>query len=261
MGKPKKRGREVSGSEEESLQVADKKSDKMKQIFMKINSDMKNNKEIQHQDATQGIFLALFGDESIYNIKKLIKKVENLEDAIEAQKESISANKNNIEALQKRLLAMEVERSERSVLIRNVPMKNKEGKEDFKETLILADSILDQAGLDRASIDDIFRLYPQNMADLKGKAPTLIIKFTSNLAKVRLFQNIEKIRKVYKGITILNDCPPSLSADMKKASQVAYDIRQGNSNVRTRCKITKTGIKLLVKEENGTKFKEKKFKD
>ena len=106
------------------------------------------------------------------------------------------------------------------------------------------------------SIMDFYRLYPKSEAK-KGvtKLPPLFISFTSILKLRRFTQKLKVIKKDKKFLNLIleNSCPKSLTAEFNSANKEAFRLRNEMKLV-TRCVITKSGVKLLTKSHEDTKF-------
>ena len=219
-----------------------------------IEADISNKGEMIADDAIKAMYLAFFGPNSPFNIKTMYKKLIVVEEKVE---KSLIQDK-YISSLEEKIKILEIENHQNKVILRNIPFSNpKERKEKFSDTKITVEGLLAISGQKIESLNDYYRLFPKKGAENNsaGKVPPILISFR-NIFELRKFtkclSNIKKEEK-YQNMIMEHSCPPSLKTEYHLANKEAFKLRRDKKMV-TRCIITKTGIKLLIKNQGEEKF-------
>ena len=218
-----------------------------------VEAEIAQNGEVNAMEAIKVMYLLFLGTDSLYNIKEMSKKLHEMEEKVE----KMAVQNDHITKLEEKIRALELQSHQTKVILRNIPLADqKEKKEKFSDTKTAVQQLLDISGQKMVSILDFYRLYPKNDAK-KGvtKHPPLLVSFSS-LQELRIFtQKLRVIKKDKKFLNLIleNSCPPSLMAEYNSAQKEAFQLRSDKKLV-TRCVITKSGVKLLAKKIEDSKF-------
>ncbi len=176
----------------------------------------------------------------------------------------VAKNTKNLDNLQTQVRRLELKLTESSVIIKNLPFKNKTNKdnlyEKYEDTLTQASSLLSELKLDTnlIRIRDAKRFAPQK--NKKGKALTPTTKITlSNKAEVDLLlSKLPNLRnsKNFKNVQIQRELPQFLVPRKAALEEEAYKIRRAKKGRKTIVTLRGIDLVLLVKEANGTKYEE-----
>ncbi len=177
----------------------------------------------------------------------------------------VAANTQQLGTLQTQVRRLELKMTESSVIIKNLPFKNKTNKSDnlyekYEDTLTQASSLLNELKLDNTlvRIRDAKRFAPQK--NKKGKALTPSTKVTlSNKAEVDLLlSKLPNLRnsKNFKNVQIQRELPQFLIPRKATLDEEAYKIRRAKKGRKTIVTLRGIDLVLLVKEANGTKYEE-----
>ena len=218
-----------------------------------VESEIALKGEVNAMEAIKVMYLALLGPDSLYNVKEMHKKINEIEKKVE----KMADYNDHISNLEEKIKALEVESHQTKVILRNIPLADPKGnKEKISDTKNAVQQLLEISGQKMDSVMNFYRLYPKSEAK-KGvsKHPPLFLSF-SRLNDLRTFtQKLKVIKKEKKFLKLVfeNSCPPSLMDEYNLANKEAFKIRKEKKLI-TRCLITKNGIKLMVKSHDETNF-------
>ena len=103
---------------------------------------------------TEG-FSVLFNEDSIYNIKAVHKKVNEMG-------EKLKNLNDNVDNLETKIRMIEVESHQTKILIKNVPLLDeKDGRENYNATRNTVEDLLSFSNFELDSVSEFYRLYPK----------------------------------------------------------------------------------------------------
>ena len=228
----------------------------------KLENDISQTGKLDKDEAMLVMYLAFFNEDSIYNIKALYKTVDTMDKKLK--------NRNDyIVELEAKIKILELESHQTKIILKNVPlMDEKDNRENYNSTRNTVMDLLSFSNLELNSITDFYRLYskkespsnPSKKPKLDGKSPPILISFSNTHDLGTFTKNLAKMKriKVYEKLVMEFSCPFSLKIDYISACKEAYRLRNEKKLV-TRCKITKSGIKLFARSKDETKFNEVAF--
>ena len=159
--------------------------------------------------------------------------------------------------LQARVTEMELEKSSKAVIIKNLPSTSESETERESQMNLKGnfERVLKFLKVDsEIKICDIFRIKPKGSANNNQSYP-IRVEFGSKLQKGLLMANLSKLRDSdFRDINVGMDCPKSLQGLFKELDRNGYLFRKKFPRSKARI-IAKNGTLILqVKKQSETNF-------
>ena len=171
------------------------------------------------------------------------------------QQETISELKEENTALQKRVTELELERSSKAVIVKNLAPK----KGAKKETQILLkenfERVLKKMDIDNeVKVCNIYRLKSKDESR-KSETDPIRAEFTSTIERGLFFAKLKKLKgSIYKDLQVGIDVPKTLMKSYKQLDETAFNFRKKYENSKTRIVTQKGSLMLLGKKESDSHF-------
>ena len=208
-------------------------------------------------------------------------KVENMQARVDASLDSIETKVENVktaslnsvetkfddmetklEHVDKKMINLEIENHAKNFILKKVRTKlaKDEKKENLKTTKSIVEEILNIAKMDLKSIDQVYRIYPnQNQKTARKKQeneyPNIFLKFSSKNDIVSFTEKLNDIKKAgkFKKMQFEKYVPACLIDNWNKANLKAYNLRKEKSMI-TRTFIKNGEVELLAKSKKEDSF-------
>ena len=173
------------------------------------------------------------------------------------QQETISELKEENTALQKRVTELELERSSKAVIVKNLAPK----KGAKKETQILLkenfERVLKKMDIDNeVKVCNIYRLKSKDESR-KSETDPIRVEFTSPVERGLFFAKLKKLKgSIFKDLQVGIDVPKHLMKSYKSLDETAFNFRKKYENSKTRIVTQKGSLILLAKKESEINFTE-----
>ena len=173
------------------------------------------------------------------------------------QQETISELKEENTALQKRVTELELERSSKAVIVKNLAPK----KGAKKETQILLkenfERVLKKLDIDNeVKVCNIYRLKSKDESR-KSETDPIRVEFTSPVERGLFFAKLKKLKgSIFKDLQVGIDVPKHLMKSYKSLDETAFNFRKKYENSKTRIVTQKGSLILLAKKESEINFTE-----
>ena len=173
------------------------------------------------------------------------------------QQETISELKEENSALQKRVTELELERSSKAVIVKNLAPK----KGAKKETQILLkenfERVLKKMDIDNeVKVCNIYRLKSKDESR-KSETDPIRVEFTSPVERGLFFAKLKKLKgSIFKDLQVGIDVPKHLMKSYKSLDETAFNFRKKYENSKTRIVTQKGSLILLAKKESEINFTE-----
>ena len=160
------------------------------------------------------------------------------------------------------MINLEIENHAKNFILKKVKTKlaKDEKKENLKTTKSIVEEILNIAKMDLKSIDQVYRIYPnQNQKTARKKQeneyPNIFLKFSSKNDIVSFTEKLNDIKKAgkFKKMQFEKYVPACLIDNWNKANLKAYNLRKEKSMI-TRTYIKNGEVELLAKSKKEDSF-------
>ena len=193
-------------------------------------------------------------------------KVENVKTKVDASLNSVETKfddmETKLEHVDKKMINLEIENHAKNFILKKVRTKlaKDEKKENLKTTKSIVEEILNIAKMDLKSIDQVYRIYPnQNQKTTRKKQeneyPNIFLKFSSKNDIVSFTEKLNDIKKAgkFKKMQFEKYVPACLIDNWNKANLKAYNLRKEKSMI-TRTYIKNGEVELLAKSKKEDSF-------
>ena len=218
------------------------------------------------------------------SVDAIVTKVENMQARVDASLDSIETKVENVktkaddslnsvetkfddmetklEHVDKKMINLEIENHAKNFILKKVRTKlaKDEKKENLKTTKSIVEEILNIAKMDLKSIDQVYRIYPnQNQKTARKKQeneyPNIFLKFSSKNDIVSFTEKLNDIKKAgkFKKMQFEKYVPACLIDNWNKANLKAYNLRKEKSMI-TRTYIKNGEVELLAKSKKEDSF-------
>ena len=140
-----------------------------------------------------------------------------------------------------------------NIIVKNLPL-HRQAKEDEKtadQTRQVVRAFLKELKLDRVPVEFAKRF--RSSPAMKGKGPPpvqIVLEKTSDKAQVFRALDGSKLDKIYKRISVTNEYPACLRADIREAEKQAYEIRNDGSGKKTKIVVREGKVQIMTKNKN-----------
>ena len=233
--------------EEESGETFQQMLNKMRDLEKRVNDPKKLNTK-QTIELQNDMVNATFK-----MVCMILPKMELLAN----QQETISELKEENTALQKRVTELELERSSKAVIVKNLAPK----KGAKKETQILLkenfERVLKKLDIDNeVKVCNIYRLKSKDESR-KSETDPIRVEFTSPVERGLFFAKLKKLKgSIFKDLQVGIDVPKHLMKSYKSLDETAFNFRKKYENSKTRIVTQKGSLILLAKKESEINFTE-----
>ena len=195
----------------------------------------------------------------VTEIKKSVVEFQAFQQKIsdeisELKSENLKVKSENI-ALKNRITQLELQNSDKSLIIKN--LKPKLGRNGLENPLSLRNDfngILNTMEID-IYLDNIFRFQKKEGNSTSGDCPLVKISFVSILDKNLFLANLGKLNNSpFRNISVVPDMPKALLPAFKKLDSFAYNWRRENDG-RTGVRVKNNGLVLMGRLRHETNFK------
>jgi len=179
-------------------------------------------------------------------LEKRFNKVEKLFEDVEKLKSQVAKMSKPLEGLRR----LEVEQKKKSILVKGLDSLSTKKYETRLETYNRVQNLFEHVGLN-LTLEDYQRLGPLKPDD---SGSTLIrLQFWSKDDKSMLFSKFKEYSNdpVVKKISLINDYPLFQLADVKRLSDVAYNLRQKDKRIKTRIVPRGLEVQLQQRDQSG----------
>ena len=173
------------------------------------------------------------------------------------QQETIKELKDENMVLQKRVTELELERSAKAVIVKNLAPK----KGARKETQILLkenfERVLKKMDIDsEVKVCNIYRLKSKDESrTTEIETEPIRAEFTSTIERGLFFAKLKKLKgSIYKDLQVGIDVPKTLMKSYKQLDETAFNFRKRYENSKTRIVTQKGSLMLLGKKESDSHF-------
>ena len=231
--------------EEESGETFQQMLNKMRDLEKRVNDPKRLNTK-QTIELQNDMVNATFK-----MVCMILPKMELLDN----QQETISELKEENTALQKRVTELELERSSKAVIVKNLAPK----KGAKKETQILLkenfERVLKKMDIDNeVKVCNIYRLKSKDESR-KSETDPIRAEFTSTIERGLFFAKLKKLKgSIYKDLQVGIDVPKTLMKSYKQLDETAFNFRKRYENSKTRIVTQKGSLMLLGKKESDSHF-------
>ena len=193
-------------------------------------------------------------------------KVENVktkaDDSLNSVETKFDDMETKLEHVDKKMINLEIENHAKNFILKKVRTKlaKDEKKENLKTTKSIVEEILNIAKMDLKSIDQVYRIYPnQNQKTARKKQeneyPNIFLKFSSKNDIVSFTEKLNDIKKAgkFKKMQFEKYVPACLIDNWNKANLKAYNLRKEKSMI-TRTYIKNGEVELLAKSKKEDSF-------
>ena len=233
--------------EEESRETFQQMLNKMRDLEKRVNDPKRLNTK-QTIELQNDMVNATFK-----MVCMILPKMELLDN----QQETISELKEENTALQKRVTELELERSSKAVIVKNLAPK----KGAKKETQILLkenfERVLKKLDIDNeVKVCNIYRLKSKDESR-KSETDPIRVEFTSPVERGLFFAKLKKLKgSIFKDLQVGIDVPKHLMKSYKSLDETAFNFRKKYENSKTRIVTQKGSLILLAKKESEINFTE-----
>ena len=233
--------------EEESGETFQQMLNKMRDLEKRVNDPKRLNTK-QTIELQNDMVNATFK-----MVCMILPKMELLDN----QQETISELKEENTALQKRVTELELERSSKAVIVKNLAPK----KGAKKETQILLkenfERVLKKMDIDNeVKVCNIYRLKSKDESR-KSETDPIRVEFTSPVERGLFFAKLKKLKgSIFKDLQVGIDVPKHLMKSYKSLDETAFNFRKKYENSKTRIVTQKGSLILLAKKESEINFTE-----
>jgi hypothetical protein len=179
----------------------------------------------------------------IDQLEKRFDKVEKLFDEVDKLKKQITKMSKPLEGLRR----LEVEQKKKCILVKGLDSLSTRKYETRLETYNRVQNLFEHVGIN-LTLEDYQRLGPLKPDDTGS---TLIrLHFWSKDDKALLFTKFKEYSSdpVVKKISLINDYPLFQLTEVKRLSDVAYNLRKKDKSIKTR--IVPRGLEVQLQQRN-----------
>ena len=215
------------------------KADKIQALEAEVERLNKTTAQVEAKAETTKAKAEAFEEETVHQMKDISQERKAQADLAERQ--------------HVRIYHLEARQIAGNLIIRGLPESDGESKKDVAEVI---GGLLSTLGCqETVKVADAYR-FKKSMKSKSTKAPPILVKLEQAGMKALIFKNVGKIESSkYQGISIANQYPASIKADMAVVEKTGYEIRQANRTTKTKVEIYQGRPYLLIKKAGETEFK------
>lgn len=201
-------------------------------------------------------------DRKVVTIENVEKKVKNIDKKIASLKEvdkkveDMDKKFSTLDGVDQKVIALQIESHSKKFLLKQVPTKLEKGekRENVQSTKKIVQEILAIADMDLKSIDQVYRMYPNENSKKSPKMtekryPNILLKFTSDQEIFTFTKKLKDIKQVmkFKDLQFEKYVPKCLMNQWNCANLEAFRLRK--RKMRTLTIIKNDQVQLLAKEK------------
>ena len=198
----------------------------------------------------------------VVTIENVEKKVKNIDKKIASLKEvdkkveDMDKKFSTLDGVDQKVIALQIESHSKKFLLKQVPTKLEKGekRENVQSTKKIVQEILAIADMDLKSIDQVYRMYPNENSKKSPKMtekryPNILLKFTSDQEIFTFTKKLKDIKQVmkFKDLQFEKCVPKCLMNQWNCANLEAFRLRK--KKMRTLTIIKHDQVQLLAKEK------------
>ena len=193
------------------------------------------------------------------DVSDMREEFDQVKGCVREVKEELIQLKRENDLLNTKLIQCEIDRSQNSILIRNLVPKDpngdllrNEGEETKASLKANFEGILQTMKID-VRIQDIFRL-KSNAKETKQQTrrslfnPVKVV-FAGRFEKNIFFANLSKLKNtVYSNLNVANDVPKSLIKEFNEMDKLGFDLRKKDKEIKCKVVLVEKKYRLMTKK-------------